>query len=71
MALGEGGRLNFDNIRLAAKVDRLALLECRRIADGQMVAVVCAVNPNDGEMEFVPLAVMVEGNPYELFEPPA
>ena len=37
----------------------------------QEVAVLCAVNRlPDGQFEFVPLATMFSGNPYEAVNPP-
>jgi hypothetical protein len=49
----------------------LALVSAIRTADQQPVALVCAMQTNDDEtITPVPIAVMVEGNPFDLFEDP-
>lgn len=72
--LSKGDRDNFDTLLKAARNADLALLEVRRRSDGAVVAAVCAVSKNAADSEdaytFVPLAIMVEGNPYELFDAP-
>lgn len=61
---------NLETIVNAAKCGCLALLECRLRTTGEKVAVLVAVN-RDGEMRtFVPFAVFMNGNPYELLDPP-
>ena len=69
--LGEGDRANFATLRAAVKNNDLALVRSRRKADGKDVALVCAMG-RDGEGNILPspLAVMVEGNPFEDFEDP-
>jgi hypothetical protein len=68
--LRKGDRLNFDTLLRAARHGRLALLSAIRKADQRPVALVCAMG-NDGETILpVPVAVMVEGNPFDLFEDP-
>jgi len=81
-ALHEGHRANFTTLLAAAKAHRVGLVSSIRIAlvssirksDGAPVALICAVNIDDSGSEpfygFVPLAVMVEGDPYEDFEDP-
>jgi hypothetical protein len=71
MALAEGCRQNFDTIARAVANGDAALLECRLAATGEPVPVICAVNslPND-DIEFVPLAMLFTGNPYEAVNPP-
>jgi hypothetical protein len=72
--LREGDRDNFETLKRAAEAGDLALTSSIRRSDGADVALVCAMNrlEEDGEVVFqpVPLAVMIEGNPYELFEDP-
>lgn len=41
-----------------------------RKADNKPVALVTAVGFQNGEYTMAPLAVMIEGNPYEDFMPP-
>mgnify|MGYP001450479539 CR=1 FL=1 len=68
MALRKGDKKNFETLQAATRDGMVALVSARRKSDGAKVALACAVNRSDGTMELVPLAVMVEGNPYELFE---
>lgn len=73
--LNESDKANFETLRQAIKSQDACLLEAKRKSDGKKVSLVCAVNREknaDGEEEFVmvPLAVMVEGNPYADFFPP-
>jgi hypothetical protein len=64
-------RANFETLLSAAGAGRLCALSATRKADGAPVVLVCAVNHDeDGMFSFVPLAQMVEGNPFEDFEPP-
>lgn len=70
-ALRKGDRANFETLRKACGNNDLALVSSRRKSDGADVALVCAMQHNpDGTFTPVPLAVMVEGNPFELFEDP-
>jgi len=71
----KGDEANFKTLLRAAKSGHLALMEVRRRADGKVVAAVCAVgwDPDEGKngtYELTPFAIMVEGNPFELFDPP-
>jgi len=73
-ALREGDKNNFAMLEKAAELGDLSLVSSIRKSDGAQVALVCAmsVEEEDGEQFFrpVPLAVMIEGNPYEDFEDP-
>jgi hypothetical protein len=71
MALTHGYKKNFETLRRAVFQGDAALMECQVAATGEVVAVVCAVNrlPN-GDVEFVPIATMFAGNPYEMLNPP-
>ena len=61
---------NFATLNKAAKYGDLALLDAKRVKDGKTVALVVAMqHEKNGEVTFVPLAVMIEGNPYEDFLP--
>lgn len=69
--LRRGDSHNFDTLLRAADDGALALVSAIRKADQQPVALVCAMQENEDEtITPVPFAVMVEGNPFELFEDP-
>jgi hypothetical protein len=62
---------NFDTLKLASDNGDLVLLDCQDKKTGEKKAVVCAVYKDDaGEFNFVPLAKMFDGNPYEELNPP-
>lgn len=61
---------NLDTLYRAAKDKALALVECRRITDGEVVAMLCCIGFNNGEYTITPFAEMVNGNPFELYQPP-
>jgi len=63
-------RQNFDALSRAFVAGDVALMEVRRVADHAVVAAICAVSFIEGEYGFTPFAVMVEGNPFDLFDPP-
>jgi hypothetical protein len=69
--LRQGDRHNFETLLRAAEDGALALVSAIRKADQQAVALVCAMQQNGDEtITPIPFAVMVEGNPFELFEAP-
>jgi hypothetical protein len=70
--LRKGDKANFETLKRACDDGNLALLSSKRKSDGKDVALVCAVNwdADGGEYEVVPLAVLVEGNPFDEFEAP-
>ena len=61
---------NFETLRAAFENGDVALLECQLKATGEPVAVVVAVNRDSDEFAFVPFAMMFNGNPYEMLNPP-
>ncbi len=63
-------RQNFDELSRAFGAGDAALMEVRRVADQAVVVAICAVSFIDGAYGFTPYAVMVEGNPFDLFAPP-
>lgn len=65
-----GYKHNYDTLLRAANNGDLALMECTDQTTGELVAVLCAVNFDNGEYAFAPLARMLEGNPYEYLTPP-
>lgn len=72
MALATGHKSNFETLQEACFNGDIALMECQLAASGEAVAVICAANRlADGEIEFVPLASLFNGDPYELLNPPA
>jgi hypothetical protein len=74
--LGEGYRKNFDTLETACHRGDLALVSAVRKADNADVALVCAMSCYEDEetQELVhrpvPLAEMINGNPYEMYHDP-
>ena len=70
-ALNDAYMSNFNTLCKARDERQLALVSAIRKSDKKPVALVCAMQTNeDKSMTPIPLAVMVEGNPFELFEDP-
>ena len=61
---------NFETLREAFAADDVALLECQLKETDEPVAVVVAMNDEGSEIGFVPFAMMFNGNPYEMLNPP-
>lgn len=71
MALPTGHKATFETLQAAFGNGDVALMECQLASTGEPVAVLCAANrQEDGAVEFVPLATLLNGNPYELLNPP-
>lgn len=68
--LQPGDKANFKTIQRAADAGHLCLLSAIRKSDGKQVSLVCAMGRDGDDYMPTPLAVMVEGNPYELFHDP-
>jgi len=71
--LNEAHKANFETLQKAFSQGDVCLLECIDKSTGQLVPVVCAIQPSgDAEkpIEFVPFAKMFLGNPYEEVDPP-
>lgn len=67
MALKPGDIANFQTLLKAAHNQDLTLLECTDTQSGEYRAVVCATYVDaDEQFNFVPLAIIPPGNPYEL-----
>jgi len=67
----EGYMPNFETLERASADGRLALVECRDAKTGELVPAVCAIgNAEGGEFQIVPLARMLDGNPFETLVPP-
>lgn len=66
-------RQNFSTLIDAIQSDRACLLSCYDSLLEQPAILVCAINftPDVNEpYEFIPLAYLCDGNPYERFLPP-
>ena len=62
---------NFNTLKRACLNGDLCLMSSIRKSDNQPIGLVCAVNRVEGGgFQFSPLAVLIEGNPYELFHDP-
>lgn len=61
---------NFATLTHAFDAGNVALLQVRRIADQKPLAAICAVHGDGKDFVLSPFAVMIEGNPFELFDPP-
>lgn len=68
--LRQGDRDNFETLKQALSNGDLALVSAIRKQDQQPVALVCAIGRGGSDYFLTPLAVMVEGNPFEDFEDP-
>lgn len=64
---------NFQTLSNAFEQGRVCLLDVQRVSDGKSVAAICTViGPDErGLYGFTPFALMVEGNPFELFRSPS
>lgn len=70
-AISKGDAANFETIKKAHENGDLALMSAIRKSDGKRVSLVCAMGrDNLGNYYPSPLAVMIEGNPYEDFIDP-
>lgn len=70
--LNPSDKSNYETLIKAAEAGNVALMDVRRRSDGKSVAAVCAVGfDGDNQYTFTPFAIMVEGNPFDLFDPPA
>ena len=65
-----GYKPNYEMLLRAAKNGELALMECTDTRTGELAAVLCAVYMEDEQYNFVPVARMLDGNPYEYLTPP-
>lgn len=69
--LRPGDKANFKQLQRAFDNGHIALVSAIRKADKAKVALVCAMQWNEDDTIMpIPIAVMVEGNPFELFEDP-
>jgi hypothetical protein len=68
--LRKGHKANFETLQRAIKSGDCALMECEDAETGEHLAVICAVQETDGEVEFIPIARLFNGNPYDEVNPP-
>lgn len=69
--LAKGHKANFETLSRAFANQDIALVSAIRKADQQPVALICAMQRNDDKtITTIPLAEMVNGNPFELYEDP-
>lgn len=71
MVIPDYARKNFQTLLRAAEAGHLALMECTDAATGENRYVICAVGRDDGEYVFTPFGHLADGNPYDLYVPPA
>lgn len=62
---------NFETLRKAFLNGQVSLMDCTIKATGEHVAVICAMSPQDNQMEFIPFAMLFNDNPYEILVPPS
>lgn len=71
MAISKGFKVNLETLVQAAKNGDIRLVECTDKITGNAVTVVCATwIDEDEQYNFVPMAKMFNGNPYEELNPP-
>ncbi len=71
MALRKSDKKNFATLTRAFRQGHVALVDVLRLKDRKKIAAVCAIQPNpDGTITMIPLAALVEGNPFVEFAPP-
>lgn len=67
-----GNKESLRTLKRALEDGSVCLMEVTLKATGERVAAICAASQTgDDEMSFTPFAIMLNGNPYELLEPPA
>ena len=74
MSINSAYRHNFSLLQKAIQDGNVVLLECTDQTTGLPVMTVCAMQPSKHagyEIEWVPLAKLFDGNPYEELSPPA
>lgn len=71
MKISKGYKHNFETLQRAGENQDLCIMDARDRATGKSVVLVCAAqHGGDGSVEFMPLAVMIDGNPYHMYDPP-
>lgn len=70
MALTSAQITTFNAVLDAARNRHLALVECRRLRDGVITAVLCAAAYDGDDVCFTPLAEIVAGDALAMCDPP-
>ena len=66
----EACKANFETLKRAMIHGDVDLMVCKDRLHGHSVVAICAVNTAGQECEFIPIAKMLDGNPYaELISP--
>lgn len=68
--LSQTDKKNFNTLLRAIKNNDVALISAIRKSDGKQVSLICAMECDGNYYYPKPFAVMIEGNPYELYEDP-
>lgn len=71
MKISKGTKANFNMMERAAADGALCIMDAYDKQLKKSVVLVCATQKSAGLFEFVPFAVMIDGNPYERYAPPA
>lgn len=69
--IAEGYVENFKTLTRAFECGDAALLDVRRKSDGKSVVAIVAIQRDGDEYQMIPFAIMIEGDPYEMYEPPS
>ena len=71
MSIQKGYKANFETMKAAFANGDVCIMECTDTTTKKPVIVICAAQrEDDGDVTFVPLAKMFDGNPYNELEPP-
>ena len=62
-------KANFETLGAAFDAGAVCLVEARRVVDGAIVKLVCAISENGDEVNLVPFAELVDEDPYEAYLP--
>jgi len=68
--INDAVKQNFITLCDAVKNGRIAIMECKRKKDDEVINLVCALNCEGNEIVFLPVAEMMTGDPYEDYYPP-
>lgn len=65
-------KANFETIKAACENEDLCIIDSQRVSDGVTVVLLAAhrFNPAEGMHEIVPLAEMIDGDPFKLYRGP-
>lgn len=64
-------KANFETLTRAFRNNDVAIVASRDAKTGEPVTLLCAMQKeDDDEVTIVPFAIMIDGNPYEMFVSP-